>query len=117
MSYAYYGHYLTWFEVARSAYLSSLGYSYRELEQNEGIRLAVIEAQVRYRSPAFYDDELSIQTQITQMKKLKIHFEYEIRREKDLIATGSTLLGCLDVNGKPKPFPSDIAQVVRAKIT
>ena len=61
MGYVYYGNYATYFEVARVESLRNLGFSYRSLE-DEGILLPVLDFSIRYRRPAYYDDELTIKT-------------------------------------------------------
>src|SRR5574341_2681341 len=59
MGVAYHTHYLVWCEVARTDHMRQRGVTYRELE-GQGLRLAVVEAGVRYRQPARYDDLLSV---------------------------------------------------------
>ena len=49
--------YPVWFEMGRTELLRSTGISYRELEE-EGVFLAVVRLDVRYRQPARYDDDL-----------------------------------------------------------
>ena len=64
MGYVYYGNYATYFESARTEMLRSLGFSYKDWEDN-GIILPVREMHIRYRNPAFYDDLLTIRTIIS----------------------------------------------------
>src|SRR5678815_438277 len=52
-------HYLRWFEVGRAEWIRAIGRSYRDLEA-EGLMLPVVEAHVRYRAPARYDDVVVI---------------------------------------------------------
>ena len=112
MSYAYYGNYLTWFEVARTDYLRDLGFSYKELEE-KGLRLAVMECKIRYYSPAHYDDLLTIETKVIRAKRLKVEFEYKIYNSRgDFLAEGSTLLGSIDENGEPNPLPQEIIELI-----
>ena len=40
------------FEVGRVEFMRSHGLSYREMEQEEGCMIAVVEATARYRAPA-----------------------------------------------------------------
>ena len=55
MGVAYYANYLVWFEVGRTEWLRSRGYTYRALE-SEGVFLPVTEAACRYLAPSRYDD-------------------------------------------------------------
>lgn len=81
MGYCYYGNYAQYFEVGRVEALRAVGLSYKELEE-QGIMLPVSEFNVKYLSPAFYDDLLTIKTTITKIKGARIIFEYEIQNEK-----------------------------------
>ncbi len=91
MGVVYYANYLTFFEVARVEYLRAAGVEYRALE-DDGLVAAVTSAQVNYRLPAKFDDELSLWVRYIPMGRVRFRFEYEVWREKDgtLIVTGFT---------------------------
>lgn len=76
MGYCYYGNYATYFEVARVESIRQLGFSYRKME-DDGIALPVLELSIKYYKPAFYDDELTIETTITELPQARIHFTYK----------------------------------------
>lgn len=105
MGVAYHGNYYTWFEVGRSSFFRSLGYTYKQLDQ-EGIILPVIESSCSYKTAAKYDDELWIRTKIKNLKGVRIVFEYEIIRKKDeeLLAKGETIHAFVDKTLKPVNF-------------
>jgi len=63
MSYVYYGNYGIYFEVARVEAMKQIGMSYKDLEDS-GIMMPVLEFNIKYFKPAFYDDELIIETRI-----------------------------------------------------
>ena len=92
MGVAYHGNYYTWFEVGRSSFFRSLGYTYAQLEE-EGIIMPVIESNCSYKNSAKYDDELLIRTKINQFKGVRLEFEYEVIRKIDdkLLAKGKTM--------------------------
>lgn len=58
MSYVYYGVYAQYFEVGRVELLRSIGISYKTIE-SMGFALPVVNLNINYRKPAFYDDELT----------------------------------------------------------
>ena len=91
MKVVYYGHYLTYFEVARVEYLRAAGIEYRSLEE-AGTVAAVTAAHVNYHAPAKFDDELSLWTRCVSMGKVRFRIEYEIWRSVDqaLVASGYT---------------------------
>lgn len=114
MGYVYYGNYATYFEVARVEALRQLGISYRSLE-DEGILLPVLNYSVRYRRPAYYDDELLIRTVITELPQARIKFEYEVLNSAaEVITTAATTLVFIDKQtGKPCPAPEKILNAMR----
>ena len=80
MGYCYYGNYAQYFEVGRVEALRAFGMSYRAMEE-DGFMLPVLDFQVRYLSPAYYDDLLTITTKIVLLKGPRLYFEYEIKKE------------------------------------
>lgn len=91
MQFVYNGKYLEYFEVGRTELLRHVGLPYSELEIT-GYQLPVIEAGLKYKNPAHYDDELNIETTLKELFTAKVHIEYKITRKEDntLIATGFT---------------------------
>ncbi|MEJ5351260.1 MAG: thioesterase family protein [Melioribacteraceae bacterium] len=91
MQFVYNGKYLEYFEVGRIELLRSTGLSYAELEKN-GYQLPLIEANVKYKNPAYYDDILEIEAMVKELHSPKVHIEYVIRRKetKEIVAEGFT---------------------------
>src|SRR5271167_95601 len=56
MGVVYHSNFVIWFEVGRVEMLRQLGFTYREMEKQDGINLAVVEARCRFKAPAMYDD-------------------------------------------------------------
>ena len=92
MGYCYYGNYAQYFEVGRVEALRDFGMNYREMEK-DGFMLPVLDFQVRYLAPAYYDDLLTVTTKIVKLKGPRLFFEYEINNEEGkLISVASTTL-------------------------
>ena len=104
MGLAYNGHYLTWFEVARTELLRDNGLTYNKLEES-GYRLPLIEANVKYLKPALYDDVLTIRTYIGRKPGIRIRLSYEIWNGESKLATGFTEHVFTDENLKPRKPP------------
>jgi len=106
MKYAYYGVYAQYFEVGRVELLRSLGITYKELE-NLGFVLPVVNYNIDYKKPAFYDDELTIETTIKETPSIKIIFNYRTLNEKgEILNTAETTLVFVDSKtGKPCQCP------------
>ena len=89
MGYCYYGNYAMYFEVGRVEAMRSLGMSYRSLEER-GIMLPVSHFEVNYKSPARYDDELSIKTSITEVRGARLRFDYVIELQDGTCVSNAT---------------------------
>ncbi len=113
MGVVYHGSYLPWFEIGRTTLLREQGLPYRELEA-AGYRLPVLEVNARYVKPALYDDRLEIITTLREKPVLRIRLEYEVRRDGELLATGSTLHAFIDRQGRPVRPPPAFAQRMAA---
>ena len=98
--------YFSYFEVGRVEWLRAAGLSYRELEK-EGYGLVVVEVLARYKKPAFFDDELTVRTELTELKRASLSFGYTVLRGEEVLVTGRTLHGCVDLTtGKPRRLPA-----------
>lgn len=91
MQFVYNGKYLEYFEVGRTELLRSCGLPYVVLEKN-GYQLPLMEAGLKYKNPAHYDDVLIIEAKLNELYSAKVHIEYIITRESDniIISTGFT---------------------------
>lgn len=113
MGYVYYGHYASYFEVARVESLRQLGMTYRELEEM-GVMMPVLENKSKYLSPALYDDNLRIVTTIKEKPGVRIRFEYEIFNEAGkMLHQGETLLAFVNkTTGRPCKPPEAFNKVL-----
>jgi acyl-CoA thioester hydrolase len=116
MGYAYYANYALYFEVGRTEMLRSLGFTYREWEDN-GIILPVRSLNINYIAPAQYDDLLTIRTTVRELPTAKISFDYEVLNQQNvLICTGNTVLVFVNVaNRRPARPPDDFMIVLKNK--
>ncbi|MDD5541834.1 MAG: thioesterase family protein [Acidobacteriia bacterium] len=107
MSVAHHANYLAWFEVGRTEWCRAKGFTYRDLETKEGILLMVAEVRCRYKSPARYDDVLTIRTQVNNFKKRLITFGYEILNAatREVVAAGESVHVVTDRNGRVRSLP------------
>ena len=113
MGYVYYGNYATYFEVARTEMLRSLGFTYREWEDS-GIILPVREMHIRYHAAARYDDLLTVRTEIRDLPAARIRFFHEIFNEKgDLLCSGNLDLVFISrKSGRPTRAPGEFLQAL-----
>jgi acyl-CoA thioester hydrolase len=109
--------YLNWFEVARIAYLARFPGGYRGLIQH-GVEALTIEAHVRYLAPCGFDDQLRINTRVTELRGARFRFEYVVERASEpsaTIAEGWTAHACVDAKTlRPTRMPAWLADGIAA---
>jgi acyl-CoA thioester hydrolase len=104
MGYLHHSRFLQYFEMGRIEFLRALGLSYGQLEQ-EGVFFVVTKAEVRYKAPAKYDDELTLTTKIVRQTHVRFDHSYELKRGNLLLAEGSTTVACVGRDGKLMAMP------------
>ncbi len=92
MGVVYYANYFVWMEVGRVEFCKARGFSYKEMEERDGVLLAVAEASCRYSSPARFDEEVIVRTWVAEVSTRMLTFGYELRAAADgrKVATGET---------------------------
>lgn len=115
MGVVYHANHFIWFEVGRVELLRQLGFSYRDMEQNDACFIAVVDARCRYKAPVRYDDEVIVRTQLKNVRESVIHFGYELLRAGDgeLLAEGETTHIVTDEKMKARSLPGKYLTVFR----
>jgi len=115
MGYVYYGNYARFYEIGRVEALRSIGFSYRDMEEN-GIMMPVYDNYSRYFQPARYDDELTIKVIIPEMPTARVVFRYEIRNQENiLLNTGETTLVFLSrATNRPIRAPKELTELLKS---
>lgn len=90
--------------MGRIELLRSCGFSYADLER-QGIFFVVVKAEVRFRAPAKYDDELTLTTRLTRSTHVRYDHAYELKRGATLLAEGTTTIACVDRSGQVIQIP------------
>jgi acyl-CoA thioester hydrolase len=108
MGYVYYAKYLEYFEMGRTEFIRKRGKSYQEIEK-EGFLLPVREVWTKYRSPARYDEVLTIETRVSEVGRASVEFSYSIKNEAGALLTeGKTKHALISRGGKVVPIPEEI---------
>ncbi len=90
MAVVHHSNYIRWFEIGRVEYLRSIGITLDDLME-DGYVFPITEVSAKYRSPARFDDELTIETIATALTKAKMAFDYRITdKEGKVLVTGHT---------------------------
>src|ERR1700741_3067799 len=116
MGVVYHSNHLIWFEVGRVELMREMGFSYRDMERDDGRFIAVAEVQCRYRAPVFYDDEILIRTRLKTVRESVVIFSYELVKadSKALVAEGETTHIVTDSNMKVAALPEKYLTAFRA---
>jgi acyl-CoA thioester hydrolase len=115
MGVVYHSNHLIWFEVGRVEFMRELGFSYRDLERDDGRFIAVAEVKCRYRAPVYYDEEVVVRTWLRSVRESVVVFNYELVRAENaaLLAEGETTHIVTDAQMKIAALPEKYLKVFR----
>ena len=118
MGVVYHSNHFVWFEVGRVEFFRQLGFSYKDMEQQDGCHIAVVDARCRYKAPARYDDEVVVRTQLKNARESMVHFGYELVRASDglLLAEGETMHVVIDREMKKTTIPEKYMAIFKDAI-
>ena len=118
MGIVYHANYFVWFEVGRVEFFRQLGFSYKDMEQEDGCHIAVVDARCRYKAPARYDDEVMVRTSLKNVRESLVHFGYELVRAADslLLAEGETTHVVIDREMKKVAIPDKYMRVFKEAV-
>src|SRR5271154_5418241 len=118
MGVVYHSNYLIWFEVGRVEFIRQLGLSYKQMEEEYGCGISVVDVRARYRAPARYDDELVIETRLLAAREAVVKFGYRILRVGDgaLLCEGETMHVCVGMDMKKRSLPPKYAESFAAHL-
>jgi len=106
----YYSRYLDILEAARGEFFRQLGVPLPELQEQDTL-FPVIECRLRYKSPARYDDILTIELWTTLAQGARLNFGFRILKDDTiLLLEGETCHVCAGANEKPKRLPTELAE-------
>ncbi len=98
-------HYLTWLDMAHSEALRELFGGYRELT-DRGIDLVVAAAELQFRAPATFEDELLVEVTLDAPGRTSLRSRFSITRGGDPIAEAAMVHVCVDATSFAKqPWP------------
>ena len=114
MGVVYHSNYIIYYQVGRTEMFREIGLSYDALEKM-GFIMPVVEVSSRYKSPAYYDELLTVRTIIREMPMARLAIDYEIYNEQGtLLNTGRTVLGFVDAaRQRPCRAPQPLIDILR----
>ena len=111
MGIVYHSNYFVWFEIGRTELFKKIGVSYPDLEKNNYF-LVVTDASCKYKAPAAYDDEVEVITQLAKSENCSLIFNYKVKKDGMLIASGTTRHAFVDARGKIARIPSTLVEAL-----
>jgi acyl-CoA thioester hydrolase len=109
----FYGNYVTFQDETVTAYLSAIGYPYEELEAADW-DVHVVHVDLDYRKPAEFADTLQNAIRVDAIRESSIEFEYECRRDGEVLVEGSVVHVAVDESGAPTRVPDAFRDAVIA---
>jgi acyl-CoA thioester hydrolase len=118
MGVVYHSNHLIWFEVGRGELMRQMGFSYRQMEREDGLYIAVAEAKCRYRAPVYYDEEVVVRTRLKRARPSVVVFRYELLRAEtsEVLAEGETVHVITDSEMRVAKLPDRYLEVFRYAI-
>ncbi|MBP2650512.1 MAG: ybgC [Firmicutes bacterium] len=117
MGVVHHSNYFCWFEMGRVEYMRQAGVLITDLLA-AGIVFPISDVSCKYRASAKFDDNITIETTLVDLSKVKMIFNYRVVRPEDgtLLATGSTKNAFSDVNGKIVRLPAQYFDLLQAAL-
>jgi len=111
MGIVHHASYLAYFEAARVAWLRRRGVTYATWAAL-GWHLPVVEASVRYRAPARFEDVLAVETVLAELRSHSMRYAYRVLRGQECLAEGETRLACVDSAHKLQRIPKEVIGIL-----
>ncbi len=110
----FFGHYLTYFDVALVEYMRAIGYSYPDMVA-AGVDMIYAHASCDYKSRARFDDLLYVHARIGHIGDTSFTFEFAAHKQPEdtLIATGTIVAVAVDARTEePVRVPDALREAV-----
>ena len=103
-------HYLAYFDTSLTELWRAAFGSYQAM-LDRGVDVVVAEAQVRFRSPAHFDDQLTLAIAVTHLGTTSIVSDHRISRDGELVVEGTMRHVLVEREGLTKtPIPDWIRE-------
>jgi acyl-CoA thioester hydrolase len=106
----YHSRYLDLLEAARGEFFRALGTTVIAL-QDADLIFPVIEARLRYKAPARYDDLLTIEVWPALVQGVRVNFSHRIQNQDGrLLLEAETFHCCTSRDEKPRRLPPELVE-------
>lgn len=111
----YHTSYLRFMERARTEWLRALGFEQDQLRRELGILFTVRSVQIEYQKPAYFNDQLTVDTWAARHRRVGLQFTQHIRQAPNAHAANEALcradieVVCInDQSLRPQPIPNAV---------
>lgn len=106
----YHTGYIRYFERARTEWLRALGYSQKQLAEEEGVLFTVVDLAIQYRKPARLDDLLEVRS-AARVGGASVDFSQQVlAADGAVLAAGEVRVACVDARSmRPRRLPAGLA--------
>lgn len=106
----YHANYLRFLERTRTEWLRSLGFEQDRMRSEHGLVFVVHDMAIRFRSPARFNDLLTVTCDVLRARGASMEFRQQIhaREQTGLLCDADLTVACIDEQFRPRPIPRAI---------
>lgn len=109
----YHANYLHFFDQARTEWWSDIGFAGHLFGKESLLAFAIADIHIKYISPAFLHDELTIKTRLQSLKNTSLLFKQSMWRKEICLADAESVLVCVNIHdGRPANLPPDMLKTI-----
>ena len=113
-NHVYYARFLDLLEETRGEFFRHLNATFLRWQQEHDLIFPVVECRLRYRTPAHYDDLLSVELWLTEARKVRLIFAYRIVNEAgEEVLEAETVHLATSTTEKLKRLPPELIERLR----
>lgn len=110
----YFGHYLTYFDVALIEYMQAIGFDYQDMVAS-GADMFYVASECQHKGRARFNDLLHVHARVSAIGNSSFTFEFAVYKqpEEELVATGKITAVAVDAQTKePVRAPDTLREAV-----
>lgn len=108
----YYANYLRYIERARSDWVRKLGIDQNAM-RDDGVVWVVRRVEADYIGAARFEDELVIETTMTEVTTARLEMDQIVRRGDTVIFRAKVMAACMNAVGRPVRLPAEIRALLK----
>lgn len=112
--FVYHANYLKFAERGRSNFIKLAGVTHQQLLAHDPqLAFVVGHMEMDFLMPGRVEDELLVETAFTQLRGARLVAEQRISRGPDIVWQAHVVAAIVDLQGRPKRMPKDVAALLQ----